>query len=578
MKISAIGIEKFRSIEKCWIEVNSLCALVGSNNVGKSALLRALNSFFNIENERVNFLDGTHNHSNRGIPKIDIVLKNIPNKIIYRGLKEKNGILHLRLTFESSIKKKEKYQYKLNNTFYELSQEALIQIKNDIQFVYIPANRDYRQTVFEEKSMLKELLDVYLKKHTEKRNRIKPKIEDAVKYFNNNALVKVSSDLQQCYPLSRKFELSIDYDKNDIDYHILLRDLCIKIHDGDKIFKLIDTGSGIQSLVNIAIYRLLSKLKHNNFVLGIEEPEVNLHPQSQKELISEFRKNSEEHNLQIFFTTHSAVIIDQLQHSEIISFKRKEDLNRGFKTIVNQIPFDFWDRYQLDYEQYFQFYQYHNSEFFFSDFVIVVEGKGDYETVNFLLEKANINPNLEGISILMLNGVQDLKYPYYLLKHLQIPYLIVVDKDFFLPYISGNRDNSRTPNGFFKYKNEYQKNNFALIKEIINQTNDRNQLLDFLQNNHTSALDILEKYRVVCMRYTLEMDLVSTKKACKIYYKLFNILDAEQNESNLLINNQKGIKKPENIMKVLKGLDNKNLPFALSRIKTIVKKLIKEKG
>lgn len=578
MKISAIGIEKFRSIEKCWIEVNSLCALVGSNNVGKSALLRALNSFFNLDDERDNFLDGSHNHSTRGIPKIDIIFKNVPNKIIYKNLKDINGTLHFRLTFDSSAKKKEKFQYKLNSKFFDLPSDALSQLKRDIQFVYIPASRDYRQTVFEEKSMLKELLDVYLKKHTEKRNRIKPKIEDAVNYFNNNALKKVSLDLQQCYPLSRKFQLSIEYDKNDIDYHILLRDLCIKIHDGDKIFKLIDTGSGVQSLVNIAIYRLLSKLKHNNFVLGIEEPEINLHPQSQKELISEFRNNTESDKLQIFFTTHSAVIIDQLQHSEIISFKRKEDSIRGFKTEVNQIPIDFWKRYNLDFDQYFQFYQYHNSEFFFSDFVIVVEGKGDYETVNHLLEKSNINPNLEGISILMLNGVQDLKYPYYLLKHLQIPYLLVVDKDFFLPYILDNKENSRSPTGFFKYKNEYQKVNLPLIKELIHDTTDRNRLLDFLQNNHTSALDILEKYRIVCMRFTLEMDLISTTTACQIYYKMFNIKEEEQSESNLLINNQKGIKKPENIMKVLRGLNNKNLPFALSRIKKIVKKLIKEKG
>ena len=45
-------IENFRSIKGCSINLNSLCALVGENNVGKSAVLRALNTFFNYEYEK----------------------------------------------------------------------------------------------------------------------------------------------------------------------------------------------------------------------------------------------------------------------------------------------------------------------------------------------------------------------------------------------------------------------------------------------------------------------------------------------------------------------------------------------
>jgi predicted ATP-dependent endonuclease of OLD family len=59
------------------VEVCDLTALVGSNNVGKSGLLRALNAFFNYEDEQENFTDSSHNYSSRGIPKIDIIFKNI---------------------------------------------------------------------------------------------------------------------------------------------------------------------------------------------------------------------------------------------------------------------------------------------------------------------------------------------------------------------------------------------------------------------------------------------------------------------------------------------------------------------
>ena len=55
MKISKIELKKFRSIEKCLIELNDLNAIVGQNNSGKSAIIRALNCFFNFKDEEINF-------------------------------------------------------------------------------------------------------------------------------------------------------------------------------------------------------------------------------------------------------------------------------------------------------------------------------------------------------------------------------------------------------------------------------------------------------------------------------------------------------------------------------------------
>jgi putative ATP-dependent endonuclease of OLD family len=574
MKIVSIGIERFRSIEKANVDISNLCALVGSNNVGKSGVLRALNAFFNFDSERDNFRKGSHDYSTRGIPKIDIVFSNLPNLDIYNDVRISDNKIHLRLTFDSSKKLKEKYQFKKNNSYSELPKEILIQIFKDVQFVYIPTNRDYRETLFEGKTLLKELLDVYLKKHTKKRNRIKPKVEDAVNYFNKNALQKASMELQKLYPLNSDFKISIDYDSNDIDYHILLRDLCVKVNDGTNNFKLIDTGSGIQSLVNIAIYRLLSKLKHTNFIIGIEEPEINLHPQSQRELINEFRKSVDDDSVQILFTSHSAVVIDQLAHNEIISFTKIKDSKRGFKSLLRQIPKDFWERHGLDYDGYYQFYQYHNSEFFFAKFVIIVEGKGDVEVLKHLLGKAKIDIDLEGISILSLNGVQELKYPYYLLKYLSVPYLVIVDKDFFLPYLYDNKKDSRTNSGFFRYKNEYQNENSEIIEAIIDDEADRAALLPLLRKNHNKALNILERYRFVCMRYTLEVDLVDCESAAALYYDMFNVQEGNRTKKFLLENNERGIKKPENIMKVLRQMENRNMPYAYSRIKSVSKKLI----
>lgn len=49
MRLSEVSIENYRSICTCKIRFRELTALVGENNAGKTAILRALNSFFNFE-------------------------------------------------------------------------------------------------------------------------------------------------------------------------------------------------------------------------------------------------------------------------------------------------------------------------------------------------------------------------------------------------------------------------------------------------------------------------------------------------------------------------------------------------
>lgn len=51
MKLRKININKFRSIERVKLNLNEINAIVGQNNSGKSAIIRALNRFFNYNQE-----------------------------------------------------------------------------------------------------------------------------------------------------------------------------------------------------------------------------------------------------------------------------------------------------------------------------------------------------------------------------------------------------------------------------------------------------------------------------------------------------------------------------------------------
>ena len=63
MKLSELTIERFRSIKKCHIRFNEVMAVIGENNAGKTALLRALNSVFNWKLEEKYFEDNTHQYA-----------------------------------------------------------------------------------------------------------------------------------------------------------------------------------------------------------------------------------------------------------------------------------------------------------------------------------------------------------------------------------------------------------------------------------------------------------------------------------------------------------------------------------
>jgi hypothetical protein len=348
--------------------------------------------------------------------------------------------------------------------------------------------------------------------------------------------------------------------------------LSLKIKDMGNLFDISDCGSGIQSLTVIALYRYLANTTHTNFILGIEEPETNLHPQLQRELISEIKsKNSTGNEIQIVFTTHSAVISDQLEHEELVLFKKVKDEKRGFKAIADQIPADFWTKYNLEEFQYYQFFRYRNSEFFFAKYIIIVESKSEAEVIKFILDDLKINISKTGINIINLEGVTNLKYPLYMLKHLKIPYLVIVDKDFFVPYFNGERESSLNNAGFPKYRYIYSEP--ELINELIPNFSDQQSLLHLLGKNHSKAMDLLQKYHIICFNYSLEVDLISSTTARSEYYKILKIQPNNQSTKTLLVDNKKAIKKIKYILAVLQKTPDRNLPNSYKRIKKQLKKL-----
>jgi hypothetical protein len=464
------------------------------------------------------------------------------------------------------------YSVKNNGNFQIASEEFITELFKDVQFVLIPTERGAKHKGQDEISILKQLLDNFFSTHTAKRDTLSPKVKDAFKYLKQNALSKVSKGIEDMYLAKKGFSVEID-SKFPLNYELFINDLGIKIIEEGQNFKLEECGSGIQSLVAISIYRYLANLNHTNYIIGIEEPEINLHPQAQKELIFALLDETNNNDLQLIFTTHSTVLIDELDHTKIVLVRKEKDDKRSFKTTIHQLNANFWQNYNLQTLQYDKFHKFRNSEFFFANQVIITESPTDSEVFRNLLKLKNIIIEKHGISVLELSGISSLKYAFYLLRDLKIPKTMIIDKDFFFNYQYGSKVNSRYASGFFNYKATY--NNEALIPEIIDNAVKRGQIQGLLTSNHSRALDLTLEFDVLCMKYNMEMDLVASTTARNLIYQRLNIPIADRNTNNLLTNFEGGLKKLDLLLYVITNLPHANLPNSYKRLIKRFKHIVK---
>jgi len=570
MKLKRIVIKNFRSIKSCNLYVRDVCAIVGENNSGKSALLRAVNAFFNYENEEEDFLNGTHQHTARSHPTIELTFDDLPDD---REISEKADQQDLIIKMKYSLStKKRSLTYKNGTAYHNLEVNFINTLKQYISFVFIPPFRDSRAFRTEEGSLLQKVLGAYLEKATANRDTYSSRVKAATSYLEDQALAKISRDIGKIYSLSHKFDFNFRY-RDQVNYEILLKDIQIFIKDYGAEFNIVDCGSGIQSLTVVALHRYLASLKHKQVIIGLEEPETNLHPQSQRELVKSIRsvsKNS--HEAQIIFTTHSSTITDQLDHREIVLCRKEADQSRGFSTTIRQIAQNFWDKHSIPELQYRKFYLYRNSDFFFAKKIVLTESKNDAEIVRVLLEKVGIDLDVYGVSIINLEGTGNLSYPYFLAKELNIPIFMVLDKDYFLPYCNDKLEDSRNGSGFPKYKYEFKKD--CLVHHFIKDKAEINKLMKLFKTNHSRALDLLEKYDLICFNYSLEIDLISSQVGSALYWDILDVSHDKRTQKELLVDRKKQIKDIKNLLYVVGKMPLKNLPNSYKRIRKSLKQFI----
>lgn len=576
VKIKNVLIKNFRSIKSAEFTIDNITALVGENNSGKTSVLRALNAVFNYSDEEPYFKNESHKYSPRANTYITIRIFDEHNSL---GRKNffKNGEIIVEFIYKYSNRKKSiviknSREIKLDDSKIDFMDE----LNKYLNYIYISTNRSDANTIWAEESLFKRLLVSYMNKHTERRDRLSSSVKKASNKIYENALKQLEIQLDKLHLQNKPIEYKLNFD-NNIDYLSLLDKVNISISNNGDSFLIRDWGSGTKSLAIIAMHRALAQINGSSIILGIEEPEMNLHPQAQKRFIQSLKESIEDGNneVQTLFTTHSTVLIDELQPEQVLLVKRVTDNIRNFHSEVHYLSKNFWEKSGISYSGYKNFYDIRNSEFYFSKYVIICESSIDEKVIRYLIQDS-LSVELADVSIINLGGVKNLNYAIYLLRDLKIPFVTILDKDFFFDYKNDDLDSSRDNKGFPQYKNRFTTD--PKKRKVIN---------DFLKSRNIENAELhVNQYRLLwndlsddgflVMKYSLEVDLILSQHACNVYRVLLNKTETDNIRKTLLCDCKKSIKNRENILHVLNTLEPREYPESYKKIKNFIIRDVKK--
>jgi len=556
MKVRKLTVEKFRAIRKSEIEFSQETALVGQNSSGKSSFLRALNAFFNFKEEQDAFSSGRHAFQKTTTTIITVDFTDVPNECDLPRTVNGGNDVRARLKF----RKTSSWQIYEAGAWRPAPNDFHARLSKYIRYVYVPMRRDHEVSGWNDSGLLKVVVEAWLKEHTKNRDTISPKVTELSNRIQRQAFKGLNQQIRKFTPLNGNFSFELEYATTP-NYSLLLRDLVLRVSEGDTKVDLQDCGSGTQSMTAFGLYSYLGQLEGSTYVLGVEEPEQNLHPHAQRELLQNLRQLP----LQVIFTTHSTVMVDELVHEEVVLCRRVNSSTRGVEVSTEQIKSAFWAGQGFDRERYYLFHRQRNSDFFFANHIVLVESPIDAEVVKYILKQEGIDQSAYAVSIYSVGGVKSLPYAYKLLKELNMNFSVIVDKDYFMPYLLDERKISLDTRGFPRYRREFKAD--TLLMDMIPNANRRADLLDKLHSNHSRAMDILQNVDVYCFRWAMEVDLVASTTAKNILYRKLQIPEQNRNTLEILTKHPKAMKKLETVLTVLRELPKKNYPHSYARIR-----------
>jgi len=207
--------------------------------------------------------------------------------------------------------------------------------------------------------------------------------------------------------------------------------------------ELTEKGHGIQRLALFSLLRTYNtfdfgkKSTESNIIIGIEEPEIYLHPPLKRatyNLLREISKGSD----QVVYTTHDSLFISVDNFDQIRLFRKSTDENPITVThelSVEEIIKHYKNVYGYDINELSIRHRFHHlidetkNEGFFAKKIILIEGETEkYSLPNYFRAKGfDIDTNR--VSIICAGSVDTISYLLLLFNEFRIPCYVIFDGD-----------------------------------------------------------------------------------------------------------------------------------------------------
>lgn len=421
MRIEKISLTNWRSIKEAEVKVRDFLMLTGKNNHGKSNVLLSILFFFGRRPaDKHDFFNGT---------------ESLSVSIRFNELTPQEQKL-FQVTGDHAVITKTVTLVECQETFFcgntPLTDEAQSYLtERYAELIYIPASRQSLETLTRNgETPYQQLLRVMAAAalHSplaitgeENATSFPPEDNTAKLGIITHALSEEMFDwgVEVVFPEGAKQEaLTIE----------------LKVRD-DAAADLARKGHGFQRAIFFAIIRAWAKLLESGFrlsaqeipqeiILLYEEPELFLHPQAQRELLS-CLKTLSENGVRIMLTTHSSFFVDLSRYQSICIVTRNE-YEEG--TRVQQATEELF--FQHEEVRNFNMSYWINpdrGELFFARKVILVEGPTEKVILPKLAKKAGVFHHED--TVIDCGGKSNMPSYIALLNRFRIPYVVAYDSD-----------------------------------------------------------------------------------------------------------------------------------------------------
>jgi len=510
MKILKIEISNYRNLDE--IEVcfhPNVNFIVGETNLGKTNLLSLLNTIFNWRS----FLESDFTDIEKPIKiELQISLDNI-EKGHFEDLfsPEESNKINISAIQDSPDE---------NIQFFHTESETSISpaLLKRLNYIYYDSLRNPgNELTFDKRKGVGKFLNHLYAKYLEI-----SEIDD-IDFINKSELDGLLEFINECLGKIKSFkDFSISANADSDARNLLARIICLK---DDQDFNLQQSGYGVQytSLICLTIFeklmgRGLSRdkeyfededgKKYASMILGLDEPEIHLHPYMQRSLIKYLmkiidNKDSEFIELisnlfsldgflgQIIICTHSPSIILS-SYKQIIRLHKDEDDTISVKN-GPQI------RLPKNLEKQLNKNMPYVKEAFFSKCVILVEGDTEIGAFPEFADTLGIDLDGKGISIIQAGSADSIPPLMKLLNKFGILNIGLMDKD---------KKNEK----YEKIKNLYFTDEYDFEDDVVNtcfKTKKHDVLLSIIEGNDTKGKNrVIEKEKLnsIIKKYDIDLD------------------------------------------------------------------------